>query len=485
MNGDGMSARPHIFTVDVEDWYQGLDLDMAEWPRFAPRLETGLSRLLGLLDDFGARATFFVVGWQADRTPALIREVARQGHEIACHGYSHRFVYRLTPAQFREEVRRSRGSLEAIVGEPVVGFRAPFFSITASALWALDVLVEEGFRYDSSIFPVWNHRYGLPGAARQPGLVVTPAGAELFEIPLSTVRLPVGINVPVSGGAYFRLYPYGLTRTLIRRLERAGDRLVFYAHPWEYDPGTRGSGCLTAVSPVHPLREAELDDSTDPAAPRRLPVRRHPRGVRGGDRRGERLTAGAARVRVYVLTQEDAFYIPRLLDQLLGARRDVIAIGVVPGELRGGARRALLETDGAAGVHPPARQPRRHRALGLASRILPLRRSYSVRDAARRHGVAVETVPDVNAPAFVSSLRARGVSLLVSIACPRSSAGTCSRCRTRARSTSTARCSPTTGASSPRSGFCQRRDAHGRHRALHERAGGRGHGAAAGARADP
>ena len=127
------------------------------------------------------------------------------------------------------------------MGEPVVGFRAPFFSITADALWALDILLEEGFRYDSSIFPVWNHRYGIPRAARQPGRVTTPAGRTLFEVPLSTVRLPsaglpVGVNIPVSGGAYFRLYPYGLTRALVRRLERAGDRLVFYAHPWEYDP---------------------------------------------------------------------------------------------------------------------------------------------------------------------------------------------------------------------------------------------------------
>jgi polysaccharide deacetylase family protein (PEP-CTERM system associated) len=127
------------------------------------------------------------------------------------------------------------------VGESVVGFRAPFFSITAEALWALDVLVEEGFHYDSSIFPVWNHRYGIPRAARRPGPFTTPAGNALFEIPLSTVRLPadgvpVGLNVPVSGGAYFRLYPYGLTRALVRRLERTGDRLIFYAHPWEYDP---------------------------------------------------------------------------------------------------------------------------------------------------------------------------------------------------------------------------------------------------------
>lgn len=236
-----MSLSAHVFTVDVEDWYQGLDLDMAEWARFAPRLETGLSRLLGLLADAGARATFFVVGWQADRTPGLIREIARQGHEIACHGYSHRFVYRLDPATFREEVRRSRGILEALVGEPVVGFRAPFFSITADALWALDVLLEEGFHYDSSIFPIWNHRYGIPGAGRRPGLFTTPAGGTLFEIPLSTVRLPanglpVGLNVPVSGGAYFRLYPYGFMRALVRRLERANERLIFYAHPWEYDP---------------------------------------------------------------------------------------------------------------------------------------------------------------------------------------------------------------------------------------------------------
>jgi polysaccharide deacetylase family protein (PEP-CTERM system associated) len=234
------AAPPHVFTVDVEDWYQGLALDPAEWPRFAPRLQTGLSRLLALLDEAGVRATFFVVGWQAERTPELVRTMAAHGHEIACHGYSHHFVYQQTPAAFREEVRRSRAVLEAIIGHPVVGFRAPFFSITADSLWALDVLVEEGFRYDSSIFPVWNYRYGIPRAARQPGLVTAPAGGRLFEVPLSTVRLPgdgsLGVNVPVSGGAYFRLYPYRLTQALVKRLERGGERLVFYAHPWEYDP---------------------------------------------------------------------------------------------------------------------------------------------------------------------------------------------------------------------------------------------------------
>jgi polysaccharide deacetylase family protein (PEP-CTERM system associated) len=234
------TAAPHVFTVDVEDWYQGLTLDTREWPCFASRLETGLSRLLSLLGAAGVRATFFVVGWQAERTPGVVREMARHGHEIACHAYSHHFVYRQTPDVFREEIRRSRGILEAIIGEPVVGFRAPFFSITAASLWALDVLVEEGFLYDSSIFPVWNHRYGIPRASRHPGLVTAPSGARIFEIPLSTLRLPgaspLGVNVPVSGGAYFRLYPYRLTRALVKRLERAGERMVFYAHPWEYDP---------------------------------------------------------------------------------------------------------------------------------------------------------------------------------------------------------------------------------------------------------
>ena len=198
-------------------------------------------RLLGLLDDAGTRATFFVVGWQAERTPALVREVARHGHEIACHGYSHRFVYRLTPAEFREELRRSRGTSRRSWASPSSAFGPRSSRSPPDALWALDVLVEEGFLYDSSIFPVWNYRYGMPGAARQPGPVTTPAGAALFEVPLSTVRfpaarLPVGLNVPVSGGAYFRLYPYRLTRAWSGASSATGDRLVFYAHPWEYDP---------------------------------------------------------------------------------------------------------------------------------------------------------------------------------------------------------------------------------------------------------
>lgn len=234
---------PNVFSVDVEDWYQGLEIDMDDWAPFAPRLERGLDPLLALLTEAGARATFFVLGWQAEKSPAMVRDLAARGHEIASHGWSHRFVYRQQPEQFRGELRRSKQLLESLSGRPVTGYRAPFFSITAAALWALDVLVEEGFLYDSSIFPTFNYRYGIPGADRHPGWIRTPSGARLFEIPLSTVRAPGdraarGINLPLGGGGYFRLYPYAVTRSLVHHLiERERRGLVFYVHPWEYDPG--------------------------------------------------------------------------------------------------------------------------------------------------------------------------------------------------------------------------------------------------------
>ena len=236
------APRPNVFSVDLEDWYQGLEIDMSEWGGFAPRLERGLDPLLGLLDEAGVHATFFILGWQAERTPEVVRRIAAAGHEIASHGWSHRFVYRLEPVAFRDEIRRSRDLLASLAGRPVIGYRAPYFSITASSLWALDVLVEEGFRYDSSIFPTFNYRYGIPGAGRRPGWITTPGGARIYEIPLSTVRAPAagagaGINLPVGGGGYFRLYPYAFTRGLARHLTtHERQPLVFYVHPWEYDP---------------------------------------------------------------------------------------------------------------------------------------------------------------------------------------------------------------------------------------------------------
>jgi polysaccharide deacetylase family protein (PEP-CTERM system associated) len=234
-------VRPaHVFTVDLEDWYQGLEIDMDDWAGFAPRIDKGMRVLLELFSQAGVKATFFVLGRQAEQTPQLVREVADRGHEIACHGYSHRSVYQQDPAQFMTELRRAKQVLEQITGAPVHGYRAPFFSITQQSLWALDILVDEGFTYDSSLFPVLNYRGGAHAAARMPGPVSTPSGRTIFEIPCSTLRLPhpslpIGVNVPISGGGYFRLYPYRLTWAFVKLLQREGAGLVFYVHPWEYD----------------------------------------------------------------------------------------------------------------------------------------------------------------------------------------------------------------------------------------------------------
>jgi polysaccharide deacetylase family protein (PEP-CTERM system associated) len=234
------SATQNVFSVDLEDWYQGLEIDSAQWAGFQPRVDIGVRVLLELLDAAGVSATFFVLGYQAELTPTLIREVADRGHEIASHGYAHRFIYSQTPAEFRTDIRRAKDVVEQIVGRRVRGYRAPFFSITTACLWALDVLAEEGFVYDSSIFPVMNYRYGMPGAERHAGPLRTPAGATLYELPLSTVPLRVPrrgtVNVPAGGGGYFRLYPYAVTKALMRRVERQGSGAVFYVHPWEYDP---------------------------------------------------------------------------------------------------------------------------------------------------------------------------------------------------------------------------------------------------------
>lgn len=233
---------PNVFSVDVEDWYQGLEFDMDDWRPFSPRIDTGLDVLLDLLEQAGARGTFFVLGWQAERTPSMVPRLVSRGHEIATHGYSHRFVYQMTPEDFRRELRRSIDVLEQQSGQKVIGHRAPYFSITGDSLWALDILAEQGIRYDSSIFPTLNYRYGIPGANRYPGWIRTPSGAWLYEIPLSTVRVPAssarsGINLPLGGGGYFRLYPYAVTRGLAQHLrQREHKGLIFYVHPWEYDP---------------------------------------------------------------------------------------------------------------------------------------------------------------------------------------------------------------------------------------------------------
>jgi polysaccharide deacetylase family protein (PEP-CTERM system associated) len=228
MTGGGMVDA---FTVDFEDWYQGIELPRAEWERLEQRIEVGTLRLLDLLDEAQTRATFFLLGSAAERAPDLVREIARRGHEIGSHGYGHEFVYDLDPEGFRADLDRCLEVLAGIVSTPVRGYRAPYFSITKRNPWAFDVLQEAGFEWDSSVFPVVNYRYGIPEAPRF--AYQLPSG--LWELPPTTWRL-AGRNLPVAGGAYFRLYPYTLTRFGLRRAHAEGQPAVFYLHPWELDP---------------------------------------------------------------------------------------------------------------------------------------------------------------------------------------------------------------------------------------------------------
>lgn len=231
-----MSKLTNGLSFDIEDWFQVENLRSAiprsDWERLPLRVETSTRKILELLRAADTKATFFFLGWVAERAPGLVREVAAAGHEIACHGYGHELVYRLTPASFREDVRRAKQLLEDLVGQPVVGYRAPSFSITPQSVWALDVLREEGFAYDSSVFPVSIHdRYGFAGSDTLP--FRWPNG--LLEIPLAVYKLRK-FALPLAGGGYFRLFPYAYFRLFLRRLNASGRRFTFYLHPWEFDP---------------------------------------------------------------------------------------------------------------------------------------------------------------------------------------------------------------------------------------------------------
>jgi polysaccharide deacetylase family protein (PEP-CTERM system associated) len=226
-------------SVDVEDYFHVSALahaaPRARWDSFESRVERNTARLLDLFDEAGARTTCFVLGWVAERHPAIVKAIAARGHELASHGYWHRLVYEQTPEEFRDDVRRSKRIIEDQAGAGVAGYRAPSFSITRRSLWALDVLIEEGYGYDASVFPVHHDRYGIPSAPRHPYRVSRPAG-DLAEVPPSTVRL-LGTNLAVAGGGYFRLLPYGWTRWGIARLNRLERKpSIFYLHPWEIDP---------------------------------------------------------------------------------------------------------------------------------------------------------------------------------------------------------------------------------------------------------
>jgi polysaccharide deacetylase family protein (PEP-CTERM system associated) len=235
------NGRPIVnaMTIDVEDYFHFSVFDGVvprhRWDGLESRVCANTERILEILDERNVRATFFILGWVAERFPELVRRIAWAGHEIASHGYAHRLVYDQTPAAFRDDVRRAKALLEATASVPVMGFRAPSYSITPRSLWALDVLMEEGYTYDTSIFPIHHDRYGIPLSARHPYWIHRDAGS-ILEIPGSTLRWN-GMNLPIGGGGYFRLLPYAWTRWGISQLNREEQRpAVFYLHPWEIDP---------------------------------------------------------------------------------------------------------------------------------------------------------------------------------------------------------------------------------------------------------
>jgi len=228
----------NAFTVDVEDYYHVSAFEdripRERWDEYESRVVPNTERMLKLLDEFQVRGTFFILGWVADRHPQLVRDIQRAGHEIGCHSFWHRLVYNMTPDDFREDLLQSAKVIEEITGERVTAYRAPSFSITAKSLWALDILIDEGFRIDSSVFPVVHDRYGIPGAERAPHVIEGQNG-QLAEFPPSVY--PLGKwNLPISGGGYFRLFPRRMTKHCLGHINTRENRpFMFYVHPWELD----------------------------------------------------------------------------------------------------------------------------------------------------------------------------------------------------------------------------------------------------------
>lgn len=226
------SEMLNAISVDVEDWLQST-ID----PRLplTDRFYASTHKVLDAFAARGVRGTFFVLGLAAEKAPEMVREIQRAGHEVQSHGYGHELVHTLTPELFRADLDRSKKLLEDITGEAITGYRAPAFTIGLENLWALDVLVEAGFEYDSSVFPLRTRRYGIAGAPHYPHRLRTPSGGELVEVPVACYRV-VGRQLPVGGGGYVRLFPYFVVRNGVRQLNREGYAATIYMHPYEYDP---------------------------------------------------------------------------------------------------------------------------------------------------------------------------------------------------------------------------------------------------------
>lgn len=225
----------NAFSVDFEDWFQVLEHnDVSRWDQFESRIEKNGHKLLEILGSFDVKATFFVLGYVAERNPDLIRLIHDSGHEIGSHGYTHTQVFRLTPEQFNAEIVRTNDAIGEITGKKPIGFRAPIFSIVGKSDWALDILLDNGFKYDSSFFPAFTYRYGIPKSNRFRHEITTTSGRFITEIPVATSKF-MGMILPVGGGAYFRFWPYSITRWSFMQLNKQSKPAVFYIHPWEVD----------------------------------------------------------------------------------------------------------------------------------------------------------------------------------------------------------------------------------------------------------
>lgn len=243
----GMKENPaplNAMTIDVEDYFMvsafSKVVRFEEWGKYESRIERSTSGVLDIFDEYDVKATFFVLGWVAERNPALVRQIHSRGHEVGSHGYSHRLAYEMSPGEFRKDARKSKQLIEDIIGRPVKGYRAASYSVTKKSLWALDVLIEEGFEYDSSIFPVVHDIYGIPGASRFPHIITRPSGV-ITEFPISTVEikaLGLKASLPIAGGGYLRLLPAWLIKKCIDHVNaKEKQPAVIYLHPWEIDPG--------------------------------------------------------------------------------------------------------------------------------------------------------------------------------------------------------------------------------------------------------
>jgi len=227
----------NYLTVDVEDYYQVSAFEplvgLSKWDQYPSRVVKNTRTILQALDRNNTKATFFVLGWIGERHPELVKEIVASGHPIGCHSYQHHLIYTLSPQEFRKDTRRAKDVLEKISGKPVSGYRAPSYSITQQSLWAYDILEELGFKYSSSVFPIHHDRYGIPDAPRFKYKV---PGHDMIEYPISTARY-LGRNIPVSGGGYFRIFPYPFTKMALSKInKRENQPFVFFIHPWETDP---------------------------------------------------------------------------------------------------------------------------------------------------------------------------------------------------------------------------------------------------------